>query len=129
MQRLKEAGFMLIGLGREELFHGFATPLSCREFLSATSLDDLIISERTGEGEGCSTILIQAAAKWLLDLDRSFIIGGEENISAAGLTGCTPLKIGRRPAPASNGKGDCLPNLAAAVERILKLATGGGGPP
>ena len=120
LRRLKEAGFLIIGIAGEELFHGFASRSSCKEFLAAAELDDVIISHHGAAPERCRSALIQAAAKWLLDLDRSFIIGSSREISAAGLTGCTPLKIGttgRRPA-----RHDLIaPSLGVAVNRILAL--------
>jgi len=120
LRKLKDAGFMIIGIAGEELFHGFASRRSCREFLAAAQLDDVIISHRGSAPERCRNVLIQAAGKWLLDLDRSFIIGKGDEISAAGLTGCTPLKIGHageRPV-----RHDLTaPSLSEAVNRILAL--------
>lgn len=120
LRRLKDAGFMIIGIAGDEIFHGFASSGSCREFLAATELDDVIISHHRGRPERCPSALIQAAGKWLLDLDRSFIIGRSDEISAAGLTGCTPLNIGRtneRPVRHDSN----ATTLGAAVDRILSL--------
>lgn len=124
LKRLKDAGFMIIGLGSANLFQGFATPDSCQEFLRESSLDDLIIPAvpATNEADGCSPALIQAAAKWLLDLDRSFIIGREGTISSADLTGCTPLQIQKRAGEVCRTS-HCVPSISAAAERILQLAT------
>lgn len=108
---------MIIGVAGEEFFRGFASPDSCREFLQATELDDVIISHEQVQQERTSSALIQAAGKWLLDLDQSFIIGDDEEIAAARLTGCTPLRIGsHRPAiyPPPTPY-----TLEAAVENIL----------
>jgi hypothetical protein len=120
LRRLKQAGFMIIGVAGGELFRGFASPRSCREFLTATELDDLIIARDDSRVERCNRALIQAAGKWLLDLDRSFIIGRGEEISEAGLTGCTALRIGmakERPV-----RHDLKARtLEAAVDRILSL--------
>jgi hypothetical protein len=120
LRKLKDAGFMIIGIAGDELFHGFASRGSCREFLAAAELDDVIISHRGNAPDRCRGALIQAAGKWLLDLDRSFIIGKGDEIAAAGLTGCTPMRIraaGERPvrddSPAHS--------LGAAVNRILAL--------
>lgn len=125
LKRLKAAGFMIIGVGWGELFHGFATRGSCQEFLAASSLDDLIISKSPANGESCCAALIGAAAKWFVDLDRSFIIGKDESITAAGLTGCTPLRIERRNRTQGNGRGRAYPDLPSAVERILAVETAG----
>lgn len=114
INRLKEAGFLIIGLGNEEVFHGFATRSSCDLFLSASSLDDIILP--CGKNR-FTAAMIQAAAKWLLDLDRSFFIGRDaQDISEAQVTGCTPMQIGR------NGKGSkrASADLRQAVEKILK---------
>jgi hypothetical protein len=52
------------------------------------------------------------------DLDRSFIIGTSDEISAAGLTGCTPLKIGS--GGERRARHDLIaPSLGKAVNRIL----------
>ncbi len=120
LRRLKDAGFMIIGIAGDELFHGFASRGSCREFLAAAELDDVIIFHKLNTPERCRSALIQAAGKWLLDLDRSFIIGKSDEISAAGLTGCTPMKIGttgERPVRHDLN----APSLGAAVSRILAL--------
>lgn len=120
LHRLKRAGYVIIGIAGEEFFHGFASRSSCREFLAATELDDVIIARGPGPLERCRNSLIRAAGKWLLDLDRSFIIGRTDEISGAGLTGCTPLKIGvlkERPVRHDFA----APTLTAAVDRILAL--------
>lgn len=111
---------MIIGVAGEEFFRGFASPHSCEEFLAATELDDVIISRDKLQRERTSSALIQAAGKWLLDLDQSFIIGRGEEISNANLTGCTPLKIvASKGAPIRNRFK--APSLGAAVDRILSL--------
>jgi len=120
IKRLKSAGFMIIGLGRDEMFHVFATQNSCSEFLSASALDDVIISHPGEERQRCGAAMIHAAAKWLLDLDRSFFIGrDDEDILEALLTGCTPLRIN------SNTTRSGLPSFAndlpEAVDQILAL--------
>lgn len=122
LRRLKEAGFIIIGVAGEEFFRGFASSDSCKEFLEATELDDVIISRNPLQRERTSSALIQAAAKWLLDLDQSFIIGRGEEISAAGLTGCTPLKIGT-PRQDPGRRELKTPSLRAAVDRILSVKT------
>ncbi len=118
LRRLKDAGFMIIGIAGEELFHGFASRRSCREFLAAAELDDVIIAHNPNTPERCRGALIQAAGKWLLDLDRSFIIGRSDEISAAGLTGCTPLQIGIAGERRAR-HGLVAPSLGKAVNRIL----------
>lgn len=120
LRRLKEAGFMIIGVAGEEFFRGFASPHSCEEFLAATELDDVIISRDKLQRERTSSALIQAAGKWLLDLDQSFIIGRGDEISNANLTGCTPLKIiPSKSVPIRNRSK--IHSLGDAVDRILSL--------
>ncbi|GEM_PF-2488776 len=121
--RLKQAGFLIIGLGRADWFSGFATLVSCGEFLSASALDDVIIPRAGEKKECCTAPMIRAAAKWLLDLDRSFFIcRDEEDLSEAQLTGCTPIRIGSATAvkKGSSRRSDGFPEI---VDRILALNT------
>jgi hypothetical protein len=118
LRRLKDAGFMIIAVAGEEFFQGFASPRSCREFLAATELDDVIISHVPTRTERFSNAVIQAAAKWLVDLDRSFIIGRADDITATHLTGCTPLSINTGGKARDRSK---KRSLGAAVDRILAI--------
>lgn len=127
LRRLKDAGYVIIGLASEESFRGFASPNSCREFLAASALDDVIISHREAGSENTSAALIHAAGKWLLDLDRSFIIGKGESISSAGLTGCTPLRITKKTERPVRHDLNAV-NLANAVNRILSFDATAGKP-
>ena len=127
LRRLKDAGYVIIGLAGEDSFRGFASPNSCREFLAASALDDVIISPRAADAEDTSSALIQAAGKWLLDLDRSFIIGRTESISNAGLTGCTPLRITNKTQRPVQHDLNAF-NLVNAVDRILSFDVTAGKP-
>jgi hypothetical protein len=116
INRLKNAGFMIIGLGPDEWFHGFRSQISCDEFLSASALDDVIIPCETEKRQRCASAMIQAAAKWLLDLDRSFFISRDDgDLSEVEVTGCTPIRFNADPAPAES-----FPEM---VDRILALNT------
>lgn len=122
INRLKKAGFMIIGLGRDEWFHGFATQMSCSEFLSASALDDVIIPHDREKTQRCTSAMIHAAAKWLLDLDRSFFIScDDEDLSEAQLTGCTPIRIGSEATATSSL--DWAGGLPEIVDQILALDT------
>jgi len=112
VQRLKDAGFVTIGIGRDELFHGFASRDSCNRFLTESALDDVIIPHGN---EPCHSGLIQAAAKWLLDLDQSFFIGwNEDELSDANTTGCRSFRIH----PFADGNVD-QNQLSELIDRIL----------
>src|SRR6266404_6605672 len=68
-------------------------------------------------------LLVEAAFKWKLDLDRSFVISDKwQDAEAARTAGCTSLLI-QSPWVGKVHRDFVLPDLAAIVEKILHLNT------
>ncbi len=66
---------------------------------------------------------MEAAFKWKLDLDRSFVISDKwQDAEAARTAGCTSLLI-QSPWVGKVHRDFVLPDLAAIVEKILHLHT------
>ena len=66
-------------------------------------------------------LLVEAAFKWHLDLDRSFVISDKwQDAEAARTAGCTSLLI-NSPFVGKVHRDFVLPDLAAIVEKILHL--------
>jgi histidinol phosphatase-like enzyme len=67
--------------------------------------------------------LIEAAFKWHLDLDHSFVISDKwQDAEAARTAGCTSLLL-QSPWLGTVHRDFVLPDLAAAVDKILALKT------
>jgi D-glycero-D-manno-heptose 1,7-bisphosphate phosphatase len=131
LQELKAAGFVLIAttnqpgvsqgtiLRRElDLIH-----LRLQRFFN---LDDILLCPHDGNDDcPCRKpkpgLLQEAAFKWQVDLDRSFVISDKWlDAQAAHVTGCTSLLIRSR----WNGSGHhdfIMPDLASAVAKIFEL--------
>jgi len=70
-------------------------------------------------------LLVEAAFKWHLDLDRSFVISDKwQDAEAARTAGCTSLLIDS-PFVGKVHRDFVLPDLAAVVEKILRLKSTG----
>jgi D-glycero-D-manno-heptose 1,7-bisphosphate phosphatase len=70
-------------------------------------------------------LLVEAAFKWHLDLDRSFVISDKwQDAEAARTAGCTSLLI-NSPFVGKVHRDFVLPDLAAVVEKILRLKSAG----
>jgi D-glycero-D-manno-heptose 1,7-bisphosphate phosphatase len=70
-------------------------------------------------------LLVEAAFKWKLDLDRSFVISDKwPDAEAARTAGCTSLLV-QSPWVGKVHRDFVLPDLAAIVEKILHLHTSG----
>ena len=66
-------------------------------------------------------LLVEAAFKWKLDLDRSFVISDKwQDAEAARTAGCTSLLL-QSPWVGKVHRDFVLPDLAAVVEKILHL--------
>jgi D-glycero-D-manno-heptose 1,7-bisphosphate phosphatase len=66
-------------------------------------------------------LLTEAAFKWYLDLDHSFVVSDKwQDAQAAHIRGCTSLLI-RSPLNGSGHRDFVLPDLTAAVDKILQL--------
>jgi len=70
-------------------------------------------------------LLVEAAFKWHLDLDRSFVISDKwQDAEAARTAGCTSLLI-NSPFVGKAHKDFVLPDISAVVEKILRLKNTG----
>ena len=70
-------------------------------------------------------LLVEAAFKWKLDLDRSFVISDKwQDAEAARTAGCTSLLI-ESPWLGKVHRDFVLPDLGAIVDKILHLQTAG----
>jgi D-glycero-D-manno-heptose 1,7-bisphosphate phosphatase len=68
-------------------------------------------------------LLLEAAFKWHLNLDRSFVISDKwQDAEAARTTGCTSMML-KSPWLGNVHRDFLLPDLETIVERILKLKT------
>jgi len=93
-------------------------------------LDDILVCPHD-ETDRCPCrkpkpgLLVEAAFKWLLDLDRSFVISDKwQDAEAARTAGCTSLLL--HSAWVGDGHHDfVLQDLDAIVEKILRLRTAG----
>lgn len=134
LRALKQAGFLLLattnqpGLSRGyqsrrelDIMHGILQ----KQF----NLDDILLCPHD-EMDRCPCrkpkpgLLTEAAFKWKLDLDRSFVVSHKwQDAEAAHNAGCTSLLI----KSAWNGSGHrdfILPNLQAVVHKILQIQLG-----
>ena len=66
-------------------------------------------------------LLVEAAFKWHLDLDRSFVVSDKwQDAEAARSAGCTSLLV-NSPWVRTTHRDFVLPDLGAVVEKILRL--------
>ena len=131
LTELKAAGYLLLAvtnqpgisrgsLSRRELdrMHGLLR--------SNLPLDDILVCPHD-ESDRCSCrkprtgLLVEAAFKWHLDLDRCFVVSDKwQDASAAQLTGCTSILI-RSPWNGDGHHDFVVSNLADAASKILQL--------
>ena len=131
LKSLKAAGFVVIATTNQPaLSRGY---LSRRELdrmhdllRRALPLDDLLVCPHD-ESDRCPCrkpepgLLIEAAFKWQIDLDRSFVISDKwQDAEAARAASCLSLLI-QSPWIGSGHHDFVLPDFAAAVEKILQL--------
>ncbi|MDB6016454.1 MAG: gmhB 1 [Pedosphaera sp.] len=133
LQKLKAAGFVLIattnqsglslgGVSRRELDR-------MHEVLRrALPLDDILVCPHA-EADECpcrkpsAGLLTEAAFKWHLDLERSFVISDKwQDAAAARTVGCTSLLI-NSPWVGTTHHDFVLPDLTAIIDKILQLQT------
>ncbi len=93
-------------------------------------LDDILVCPHD-ENDRCpcrkpkSGLLIEAGFTWHLDLDRSFVVSDKwQDAEAARAAGCLSLLI-QSPWIGKVHRDLVLPNLEAAVEKVLQLRTAG----
>jgi len=133
LNRLKAAGLVLIATTNQP---GISRGYQNRRELDRMHdqmrrklpLDDIMICPHD-ETDRCPCrkpkpgLLVEAAFKWKLDLDRSFVISDKwQDAEAARTAGCTSLLL-QSPWVGKVHRDFVLPDLAAVVEKILQLHT------
>ena len=132
LKTLKGAGFILIatsnqpGLSRGSLSRTEMDRM--HDLLKATfELDDVLVCPHD-ETDRCPCrkpkpgLLIEAAFKWHLDLDRSFVVSQKwQDADAARLVGCTSLLL-KSPWNGPGHRDFLLDTLDGIVRKILQLA-------
>jgi D-glycero-D-manno-heptose 1,7-bisphosphate phosphatase len=131
LARLKNAGFLMIATTNQPgLSRGYQSRRELdrmHEILRRTfPLDDIMLCPHD-ETDHCPCrkpkpgLLIEAAFKWHLDLDHSFVISDKwQDAEAARTAGCTSLLI-KSPWVGKGHHDFILPDLTAIVEKILRL--------
>jgi len=134
LQKLKAAGLVLIATTNQPgISRGYQSrrELDCMHaFLRRTlPLDDILICPHD-ETDECPCrkpepgLLLEAAFKWHLDLDRSFVVSDKwPDAEAARAAGCTSLLI-QSPWVKSGHHDFVLSDLPAVVGKILQLQKG-----
>lgn len=133
LQRLKRAGFVLIATTNQPgLSRGYQSrselDLMHRRLRKALPLDDLLVCPHD-ESDGCpcrkprAGLLREGAFNWHLNLDRSFVISDKwQDAEAAHQAGCTSVMLDS-PWLGTVHHDLVLPDLRAAIEKILQLQT------
>jgi D-glycero-D-manno-heptose 1,7-bisphosphate phosphatase len=135
LERLKNAGLVLIATTNQPgISRGYQNRRELdrmHDRLRKTfALDDIMVCPHD-ETDRCPCrkpkpgLLVEAAFKWHLDLDRSFVISDKwQDAEAARTAGCTSLLI-NSPFVGKVHRDFVLPDLAAIVEKILRLKSTG----
>jgi D-glycero-D-manno-heptose 1,7-bisphosphate phosphatase len=139
LSKLKAEGFLLIATTNQPgLSRGYQSrreldrmhDLLCRSL----PLDDILVCPHD-EMDRCPCrkprpgLLVEAAFKWQLGLDRSFVISDKwQDAEAARTAGCTSLLL-QSPWVGDVHHDFVLPNLDAIVDKILHLHTVGAAVP
>ena len=135
LAKLKAAGLLLITTTNQPgLSRGYQNRREMdrmHDLLRKTfSLDDIFVCPHD-ETDRCPCrkpkpgLLVEAAFKWKLDLDRSFVISDKwQDAEAARTAGCTSLLIDS-PFVGKTHKDFVLPNIESVVEKILHLKSKG----
>ena len=131
LRELKAAGFLLLATANQPgLSRGYQSrrelDLMHVQLRRRFDLDDVLICPHD-EMDRCPCrkpkpgLLIEAAFKYQLDLDRSFVLSDKwQDAEAAHIAGCTSLLV-KSPWNGSGHHDFVLPNLAAAVRKVLHL--------
>ena len=135
LSKLKDSGLLLIATTNQPgLSRGYQNrrELDRMHDLLRRSLplDDILVCAHD-EHDRCPCrkpkpgLLVEASFKWHLDLDHSFVISDKwQDAEAARTVGCTSLML-QSPWIRTGHRDFVLPDLAAAVEKILRLRTSG----
>jgi D-glycero-D-manno-heptose 1,7-bisphosphate phosphatase len=131
---LKNAGYLLIANTNE---HGLLQAGVARSDLDRLhgalrqefGLDDILVC-RHEDADSCpcrkprAGLLTEAAFKWHLDLDRSFVVGNRwQDAEMARIVGCVSLLV-KSPWIGRGHHDFVLPDLASVAEKILDLKDG-----
>ncbi len=135
LEKLKQAGLILIATTNQPgISRGYQNRRELdrmHDLLRRTlKLDDFLVCPHD-ETDRCPCrkpkpgLLVEAAFKWHLDLDRSFVISDKwQDAEAARTAGCTSLLI-NSPFVGKVHRDFVLPDLSAVVEKILRLKSAG----
>jgi D-glycero-D-manno-heptose 1,7-bisphosphate phosphatase len=133
LKQLKAAGLLLIAtINQPGLSRGYQSRRELDRMHDALRralpLDDILVCPHD-EIDRCPCrkpkpgLLVEAAFKWQLNLDRSFVISDKwQDAEAARTAGCVSLLL-RSPWVGNVHHDFVLPDLAAIVEKILHLRT------
>ena len=133
LNKLKAAGLVLIATTNQPgLSRGYQNRRELDrmhdQLRRKLPLDDIMVCPHD-ETDRCPCrkpkpgLLVEAAFKWKLDLDRSFVISDKwPDAEAARTAGCTSLLV-QSPWVGKVHRDFVLPDLAAIVEKILHLHT------
>jgi D-glycero-D-manno-heptose 1,7-bisphosphate phosphatase len=131
LQKLKAAGFILIATTNQP---GLSRGYQSRRELDrmhdilrlALPLDDILLCPHD-ENDHCPCrhprpgLMIEAAFKWQLNLDQSFVISDKwQDAEAARTSGCTSVQL-KSPWNGQVHHDFILPDLESIVEKILRL--------
>jgi D-glycero-D-manno-heptose 1,7-bisphosphate phosphatase len=131
LKQLKAAGLLLIATTNQPgLSRGYQSRRELdrmhERLRKVFPLDDILVCPHD-ETDRCPCrkpkpgLLAEAAFKWHLNLDRSFVISDKwQDAEAARLVGCTSLLL-QSPWVGKVHRDFLLPDLAAIVEKILQL--------
>ena len=134
LTKLKDAGFRLSATTNQPgLSRGYPSRRELdrmHELLCRTlPLDDILVCPHD-ETDRCPCrkpkpgLLVEAGFKWHLDLDRSFVVSDKwQDSEAARTAGCTSLLL-QSPWVGDVHHDFVLPDLAAIVDKILRLRAG-----
>ncbi len=131
LKQLREAGLLIIATTNQPgLSHGCQSRRELdrmHDRLKAVlELDDIFVcphdaSDRCPCRKPNPGLLIEAAYKWHLDMDRCFVVSDKwQDAEAARSAGCTSLLI-ESPWNGRVHRDFLMPNLGAAVKKILSL--------
>ncbi len=133
LNKLKAAGFVLVATTNQPgLSRGYQNRREMDrmhdKMRRALPLDDIMVCPHD-ETDRCPCrkpkpgLLVEAAFKWKLDLDRSFVISDKwPDAEAARTAGCTSLLM-QSPWLGKVHRDLVLPDLASIVDKILHLHT------
>jgi D-glycero-D-manno-heptose 1,7-bisphosphate phosphatase len=131
LRQLKTAGYLLLATTNQPgLSQGSQSrhelDLMHDQLVKAFRLDGVLLCPHAGSDDcPCrkpkAGLLLEAAFKWHLDLERSFVISDKwQDAQAAHIAGCTSILI-RSPWMGSGHHDFVVSDIAAAVSKILRM--------